>query len=144
MTPLRANAGRREKCGDDGCPWPNGRVGFCDRHQAMDRKLTPERRKYLRQSASLLTPEEYVAKLVAQGEVCALCGQPERHLITGTNTAKPLAIDHDHVTGLPRDLLCSECNTGLGKFGDDMVRLLAAVRYLAEHQRPVLEVVSSA
>ena len=39
-------------------------------------------------------------------------------------------IDHDHETGKVRGLLCHECNTALGKFGDDPAILLRAVDYL--------------
>lgn len=39
-------------------------------------------------------------------------------------------IDHDHKTGLVRGILCSNCNAGLGKLGDDVEGLERALRYL--------------
>lgn len=39
-------------------------------------------------------------------------------------------IDHDHRSNEIRGLLCQQCNTGLGNFGDSIDRLLAAVDYL--------------
>ncbi|HDY87912.1 MAG TPA: hypothetical protein ENH82_07355, partial [bacterium] len=42
-----------------------------------------------------------------QGGVCAICRKPERN-------CRPLAVDHSHVTGQVRSLLCVNCNTELG------------------------------
>jgi hypothetical protein len=59
-----------------------------------------------------ITDAEYQAMREAQGGVCALCGQPEIHRIKGTLLS--LAVDHDHVTGQIRGLLCMKCNHALG------------------------------
>jgi len=74
---------------------------------------------------------DYGDMLVAQGGKCAICDRPETHIRNGT--VKALAVDHDHKTNKVRALLCSECNTGLGKFQDDPKVLLSAVEYLTKH-----------
>lgn len=39
-------------------------------------------------------------------------------------------IDHDHVTGKVRGVLCNTCNAGLGKLGDTVEGLKKAILYL--------------
>lgn len=51
-----------------------------------------------------LTIDDYEAKRAAQGGACTICG-----VIPET-----LVVDHDHETGVIRDLLCGRCNTALG------------------------------
>lgn len=70
-----------------------------------------------------ITREDYARMLEAQGGVCAICqgARPD---------GKPLYVDHCHTTGAVRALLCTQCNTGIGMFGDDPDRLLAAAAYL--------------
>jgi len=71
---------------------------------------------------------DYNKMLHAQKEVCAICNQPETHKRNGK--LKALAVDHDHKTGAIRGLLCSDCNTGIGKLKDDPEVLRSAIRYL--------------
>lgn len=69
-----------------------------------------------------LVPEEYAKLLNEQGGVCAICRR--------TQHGKRLAIDHDHLSGRVRGLLCQHCNLALGQFQDDPLRLQAAIEYL--------------
>lgn len=59
--------------------------------------------------------------------VCECCGRPP----CGKN--KTLHLDHNHDTGKFRGWLCFDCNTGIGKLGDDIEGLLIAVQYLARN-----------
>lgn len=69
-----------------------------------------------------LTPEEYAARLEAQDGRCALCRRlPKKNL---------LAVDHDHETGEVRGLLCTPCNSALGRWGDNEDGLRRVVAYL--------------
>lgn len=72
-----------------------------------------------------LTPEQYTAIYDQQGGRCAICGSE-----AGDRISKRFHIDHCHATGVVRGLLCSSCNLGLGKFKDDVARLIRAVEYL--------------
>ncbi len=71
---------------------------------------------------------DYIRMAVVQENKCAICGQPETQERGGK--VKALAVDHDHKTGAVRGLLCSDCNTALGKFRDDQSVLTSAIAYL--------------
>jgi hypothetical protein len=71
-----------------------------------------------------LLPEQYEALVDRQDGLCAICRKPPGK--------RALHIDHNHETGAIRGLLCFECNSGLGKFGDDPELLRVALRYLGK------------
>lgn len=67
------------------------------------------------------TPESLAALASAQGNACAICKVPF------DNTQ---VVDHNHITGLVRGLLCNACNLGLGQFRDSSQLLVSAREYL--------------
>lgn len=78
-----------------------------------------ERIRKLKARGVLITQEQLdMLQMQSKGR-CQLCGREAR-----------LHVDHDHDTGKVRGLLCSTCNTGLGKFNDDPARLQRAADYL--------------
>ena len=61
-----------------------------------------------------------VSELLAQQEGrCAIC-----------LVAEAIHIDHDHVDGRIRGMLCFPCNAALGQFGDDVDTVRRAADYL--------------
>lgn len=69
-----------------------------------------------------LSPGSVVQMLVEQGGRCGVCRTPI--------TIGRCHVDHCHVTGVVRGLLCATCNNGLGSFKDDPALLRAAADYL--------------
>jgi hypothetical protein len=76
-----------------------------------------------------LSIEEYNTKLKNQNHKCAICGVDEVDLKT------KLAVDHNHSTNVVRDLLCVNCNTGLGQFKENIELLSKAIGYLEKHKQ---------
>ena len=68
----------------------------------------------------------YSHLLKSQDKSCAIC---KRLFVDMDRTTVP-CVDHDHVTGKVRGLLCVDCNRGLGSFFDNPALLLAAIEYL--------------
>jgi hypothetical protein len=69
-----------------------------------------------------LTPEEYSDLLNSQGGVCKVCGTKPK--------VEHLCVDHDHITGAVRGLLCNGCNAALGCAKDDPMILRGLADYL--------------
>lgn len=70
-----------------------------------------------------ITLEDYEALLRAQNGLCAICSKP-------CNRGR-LSVDHDHLTGKVRGLLCRRCNVAIGMFSDNPEWIKKAEVYLA-------------
>lgn len=95
----------------------------CTQEAAKPRHYDPDRKKdeHLR-SLYGITLEEYNEKLASQNGVCAICKRPP--------SVRKLHVDHDHITGQVRGLLCHTCNFLLGNCNDDIALLQSAMEYL--------------
>lgn len=69
-----------------------------------------------------ISAADYDAMFESQRGLCAVCERPPG--------ARRLHVDHDHATGAVRGLLCSNCNTAIGKLREDPVVFARAVSYL--------------
>ena len=70
-----------------------------------------------------ITIEQYNEMLKAQNNKCLICHAEFK-------TMKSTYIDHNHITGKVRGLLCVKCNSGIGYLNDDINLLKEAINYL--------------
>ena len=63
--------------------------------------------------------DQALIELKESTKECVICGMEAK-----------LVVDHDHVTGKIRGMLCNHCNRGLGHFRDDPALLEFAAQYL--------------
>ena len=71
-----------------------------------------------------ITLEEQNLMFDVQEGKCKICGKHQNEL------KQPLVVDHNHVTGKVRGLLCHKCNSILGYINDDIRILENAIEYL--------------
>lgn len=80
------------------------------------------REKHLKRTYGL-TLAQYDELLERQGGACGACqGPPTVH--------GRFFVDHDHMTGRVRGLLCHQCNSALGYARDDLEVLKKLISYL--------------
>ncbi len=79
-----------------------------------------------------ITIEEYEKMLASQGGKCAICKATDSSSNRGDKGW--LHVDHDHITGKIRALLCTRCNHLLGNCQDNIGLLLKAIEYLTRYQ----------
>ena len=70
----------------------------------------------------------------AQAGLCYICHNPSSQKSNNGKSIKSLAVDHDHITGQVRKLLCGSCNSLLGYANDSIEKLQKCIDYLKEHQ----------
>lgn len=100
-------------CGRCGGPRAKGRT-YC----APCASELHAQRQEIRSSLDL----ELLADMV--GNACEIC-----------QSQAELEVDHDHVTGRYRGLLCGRCNRALGLLGDSPELLARAALYLLESRK---------
>ncbi len=101
---------------------------FCSAEcKALDRKASGAQRSGHLLRKYGISQADYDALLAAQGGGCALCGKTAAEQ---TRYTEFLHVDHDHVTGRVRGLLCDQHNLLLGRFNDDPALLRRAADYL--------------
>jgi hypothetical protein len=71
-----------------------------------------------------ITPERYDEMLVSQYNRCDIC---KRHK---SEFKRRLSVDHNHLTGKVRSLLCPNCNQAIGHLKDDKHLAKLAYDYL--------------
>lgn len=76
-----------------------------------------------------LSLEQYNAMFTQQNGCCAICSRPAAEF------KRNLSVDHSHVDGNIRGLLCGPCNVLLGMAEESIQRLQKAILYLKAHSR---------
>jgi hypothetical protein len=106
----------------------HGRV-WRERHAAEHRRYNQDRvYRALIKKAYGLTAEQYNEMIERQGGMCAICAcHPDHPRNAGRSM---LAVDHDHMTGRVRALLCQSCNQMIGMANELPHILEWAVEYL--------------
>lgn len=100
-------------------------TGYRERNRDM---LLARGRKNTLKKVYGLTPEDFDRMAANQNGLCAICGGPPE------KSKNKLDIDHDHITGKVRGLLCGSCNKGLGMFKDDDDLVFLAAQYLRKNK----------
>lgn len=101
--------------------------GMMKKHRATlarSRRKHPHkaRQRHL-QSKYNISLGQYSEMYAKQSGKCASCGD-----------SKPtLCVDHDHATGIIRELLCLDCNLALGRAKDSAERLMKLAFYAQRH-----------
>jgi hypothetical protein len=89
-------------------------------------KNNSSRRSHLKKVYGL-TPLDVETMLEDQEYRCCICDKQTAGIGRGKQY---LNIDHHHISGKIRGLLCSGCNKGLGYFNEDTQALQKAIEYL--------------
>ena len=77
-----------------------------------------------------ITLADFNRMVLAQGSKCACCGTSEPR-----GKHNQWCVDHDHVTGTVRELLCKDCNIVLGLVEDSPQHLHRLSEYVLKHSK---------
>lgn len=93
-----------------------------------------KRRDYRLRKDYGITLVQYNKMFSDQNGLCGICNKPETSISSHTKKIKFLSVDHNHITGEARSLLCSRCNCLIGYSFEDTDILRQAIEYLKRYQ----------
>lgn len=97
---------------------------FKDRLKASGKYAEYRRREHLKKKYKI-TLAFFDEMIANHNNQCAICNGSFQNL--------KLNIDHNHITGVVRGLLCNLCNTMIGMGREDQRILLGAINYLNKY-----------
>lgn len=100
----------------------------CHNYKMRSVDRTEYNRKFDLKKSYGITIEEYNKMFIFQNGCCAICNIHITEINSGRK--KHLCVDHDHITGKIRGLLCDKCNRGIGLLQDNEEILLKAYYYI--------------
>lgn len=109
----------------------------CDKNARKEYKER-NRERFLKKSRATnlmlrfgMTEDDYYSMLSSQGGVCKICGASNPNgRDSSSDKMRHFSVDHCHITGKIRGLLCTCCNRGLGLLGDTVEDIRRALEYL--------------
>lgn len=92
-------------------------------------KSNPDRNKNYKLVANYgITLDQYNELLKQQNFKCKICDNSK----SNSKLSTKLFVDHCHISGKIRGLLCDSCNKGLGLFKDNKELLKKSIKYLED------------
>lgn len=98
---------------------------FQRKRKIREERYKPSWRRYHLKKNYGITPDEWNDMLIQQDGRCAICSRDFSEI-----NKKHIHVDHNHMTGAIRQMLCHKCNQGIGSFNEDVSLLRAAVQYI--------------
>lgn len=113
--------------------WYQSWCRSCENKKAVERRRSKEQkiknREYFLNYYYGISLDDYNSILKDQNNSCRICGLPDSEYFRGGKKMN-LSVDHCHDSGVVRGILCSDCNTSLGRFKEDPYIISRAVSYL--------------
>lgn len=111
------------------------RTRYRDDIEFRDKEKSQSRRIQMRSRYGVELEELDIALSNQQGKCANLACGVEISLTAPKELVKPAVVDHNHVTGKFRALLCNRCNVILGHIEKNPNVIEGLKQYLSQHQK---------
>ncbi len=128
----RMKLGRQSACRECSRDWHRANPDYVRRKNQQHRQNNPDYYlNWARRKKYGLTPQDISDMRESQRGLCSGCVRPLKEFKE--------CVDHCHLTGKVRGLLCSDCNVSIGRLRDDPLTLRRLAEYLERHARQEAE-----